>query len=217
VGVLADSRRVPFEIALQAVHAAAPAQGWRNPWSSAARQRFTLHAAPALLLQDADGDVANTLSQRVWKPLGAGDAWLWGRDDSALRVDCCMVARLDDWMRLTDLLLQSGAYEGERITSQDWIRRLLAVDANAHAHPLWLDAQLPWQGAEPPAERDVYWFDLAKDLRLWLAPRRGLSVLVWAGGSRARDTLIPNIVLRGLNDQAPPIGGGGLNDLVPGH
>ena len=219
VGVLADNGRVPFETALQAVHAVAPVGDWRNPWSHAARERFSLHAAPPLLLQDADGDVANTISQRVWQPLGAADAWLWGRDDGALRVDCCMVARVDDWMRLADLLLNQGTYEGARIASPDWMRRLLAVDTDRHAHPVWLAAQAPWVGDEPPAERDVYWFDLGRDLRIWLAPRRGVAVLVWAGrdATRARDTLIPNIILRGLNDQAPPISGGGINDLVPGH
>ncbi|HTQ36472.1 MAG TPA: hypothetical protein VMH77_05495 [Steroidobacteraceae bacterium] len=217
VGVLADNHRVSFGRALEAVRgiAAAPA-GWRNPWSQAAHERFTLHPAPALLRQDADGDVAATLSQRVWQPLGAGDAWLWGRDDRALRVDCCMVARLDDWMRLGDLLLGTGTREGERIVSPDWIRLLLARDADGHAHPVWLARQAPWRGDEPPAERSTYWLDLGPDLRLWLAPRRGLAVLVWASGGKAQDTLIPNIILRGLNDQAPPTGGG-LDDLVPGH
>ena len=46
---------------------------------------------------------------------------------------------------------------------------------------LWLAAQAPWTGDEPPVERDVYWFDLGKDVRMWLAPRRGLQILVWAG------------------------------------
>jgi hypothetical protein len=218
VGVLADNRRVSFDRSLQAVRDAIRAgTGWRNPWSRAARQRFTLHPAPQLLLQDADGDVARTLSQRVWLPLGADDAWLWGRDDQALRVDCCLVARLDDWMRLGDLLLGMGSYEGERIASPDWIRLLLARDAQGQVHPAWLEAQRPWSGDEPPVERDTYWFDLGKDLRMWLSPRRGLQILVWLDNGKARDTLIPNIILRGLNDQAPPIGGGDLQDLVPGH
>lgn len=218
LGVLADNGRTPFNNAAQAVRAvAAPASGWRNPWSRAAHERFTLRPAPPLLLQDADGDVAHTLSQRVWLPLGAGDAWLWGRDDNALRVDCCLLARLDDWMRLGDLLLGQGSYAGQRLVSPDWVRTLLARDADGHAHPLWLAQQLPWSGDEPPVERDAYWFDLGTDLRLWLAPRRGLQVLVWAGGGRARDTLIPNIILRGLNDQAPSISGASPADLVPGH
>ncbi len=218
LGVLADNRRVPFDTAVQALRdAMPPLSGWRNPWSKAARARFGLRPAPPLLLQDADGDVANTLSQRVWLPLHAGPAWLWGRDDHALRVDCCMVARLDDWMRLGDLLLGQGSYEGERLASADWMRKLLPTDAQGLAQPVWLARQVPWQGAEPPAARDVYWLDLAVDMRLWLAPRRGLAVLVWADGDVTRDTLIPNIILRGLNDQAPPIDGSGLNELVPGH
>lgn len=218
LGVLADNGRVPFDAALQALRAAMPPQkGWRNPWSEAARARFMLRPAPPMLLQDADGDVAHTLAQRVWLPLHAAPASLWGRDDTALRVDCCMVAQLDDWTRLGDLLLGQGRYEGERLASPDWIRHLLAADAEGKVHPAWLEQQQSWRGDEPPAARDTYWFDLGNDLRIWLAPRRGIAVLVWAGGGAARDTLIPNIILRGLNDQAPAIEGGGLNDMVPGH
>ncbi len=218
LGVLADNGRASFDAALQALRAAMPPpRGWGNPWSRAARARFALRPAPPLLLQDADGDVPTTLSQRVWLPLRAAPASLWGRDDKALRVDCCLVARLDDWMRLGDLLLGQGSYEGERIASPDWMRQLLPVDANGRAQPAWLAQQAPWQGDEPPVARDAYWFDLGTDLRLWLVPRRGLAVLVWAQRSGARDTLIPNIILRGLNDQAPPVGGSGLNELVPGH
>lgn len=218
VGVLADNGRVSFDAAMQAVRDAVPAEaGWSNPWSQAARQRFSLRPAPPLLLHDADGDVAHTLSQRVWLPLRAADAWLWGRDDQAVRVDCCVVARLDDWMRLGDLLLGMGSYDGERIASPDWIRLLLDRDEQGRVHPAWLSSQEPWSGDEPPLERDMYWFDLGGQVRMWLAPRRGLQILVWSDSGRARDTLIPNIILRGLNDQAPSIGDGNLHDLVPGH
>lgn len=218
VGVLADAGRVDFKTALQGIREATrqPA-GWRNPWSADARSRFNLRAAPPLLLQDADGDVANTISQRVWMPLQADDAWLWGSNDNAVRVDCCMVAQVNDWLRLGDLLLGQGTYQGERIVSADWIRQLLAVDADGRAHPVWLDAQQPWTGDEPPHARDAYWFDLGPDMRLWLVPRRGIAMLAWGRGGKARDTLIPNIILRGLTDQAPAVSGGGLNELVPGH
>jgi hypothetical protein len=79
-----------------------------------------------------------------------------------------------------------------------------------------LTVTAPWQGEEPLLARDGLWFDLQPGVRLWLAPRRALAVLVWADAGEARDTLIPNIVLRGLNDQAPAIGGD-VSDLVPGH
>jgi hypothetical protein len=137
-------------------------------------------------------------------------------DDARLRLDCCVVARLDDWMRVADLFLQQGSYQGQRIVSPDWIRQLLAADAKGQ-RPVWLDAQQPWTGDEPPAAREVYWFDLGADLRLWLVPRRSLAILYWADERKVRDTLVPNIILRGLQDQLPAGGTTELNDLVPGH
>jgi hypothetical protein len=218
-GALVDSRRIDAAAAVEALRTATrPGQSWRNPWSAAARQRFKLAAPPALLRQDMDADLATTISGRVWLPLRAADAWLWGTGDAQLRLDCCMVARVDDWMRIGDLLLQQGRYQGERIVSPDWIRQLLAADVEGARHPVWLGVQQTWTGDEPPAARDVYWFDLGTDLRLWLMPRRSLAVLHWAGNASAHDTMLPNIILRGLLDQAPVLDGSTeLNELVPGH
>jgi hypothetical protein len=219
MGALVDARRVEPGAAIAALRAMTqPGESWRNPWSAAARQRFSLSPPPAVLTQDLDGSIANTISMRLWLPLGAADAALWGESDSRLHLGCCVVAGLADWMRVADLLLQQGSYQGQRIVSPDWIRQLLAADTQGQRHPVWLGEQRPWTGDEPPATRDIYWFDLGSDARLWLAPRRGLAVLYWAGSGDARDTLIPNIILRGLLDQAPAVGGASeLNDLVPGH
>lgn len=218
LGALVDARRLDPHEAIAALRTRMrPAEVLRNPWSAAARKHFSLSSPPAALLQDVDGTLAATISSRVWLPLGGADASLWGVDDSRLRVDCCVVARLSDWMRVADLFLQQGSYQGERIVSADWVRQLLATDSSGKRTPVWLDVQRPWSGDEPPAARDIYWFDLGTDVRLWLAPRRGLAVLYWAGAGNSRDTLVPNTILRGLLDQAPEVGGAGLNDLVPGH
>jgi hypothetical protein len=217
---LVDTRRMGIDAAVQAVRqesAVYTATGWRNPWSAAARTRFSLHAAPQMLR--GDGSVAQTLSERVWLPLHAQHASLWGSDDKMLRVDCCIVAQLDDWMRVGDVLLQQGNFEGERIASPDWIRALLAADLDGRRHPVWLKQQQGAEGAEPPAARDTFWFDLGPGLRLWLVPRRALSVLIWTETAlRARDTEIPNLLIRGLIDQAPAIDApSALDQIVPGH
>jgi hypothetical protein len=219
---LVDTRRVGIEAAIAAVReesAHYSATGWRNPWSSAAHRRFQLRPAPQLLLRDADGGAAQVISQRVWQPLHAQDAALWGQDDQALRVDYRMVAALDDWVRVGDVLLQQGTFEGERIASPDWIRALLAADLDNARHPVWLKAQQAWTGAEPPAARDALWFDLGAGVRLWLVPRRGLSVLLWTPSKAgARDTEIPNLFIRALTDQAPTVGSmSDINQIVPGH
>jgi hypothetical protein len=217
---LVDTRRVGIDAAIAAVReeSAYYNAGWRNPWSAAAHRRFRLRPAPKLLLRDGE-DALQTISQRVWQPLRAQDAALWGEGDQALRVDYQMVAKLDDWVRVGDVLLQQGNFEGERIASPDWIRALLAADLNGMRHPAWLKSQQPWAGAEPPAARDAFWFDLGEGVRLWLVPRRGLSVLVWSASKvGARDTEIPNLFIRALTDQAPPVGGtSALEQIVPGH
>jgi hypothetical protein len=217
LGALVDARRISPDAALTALRDVARVDnGWRNPWSLAARRRFSLAAPPPVLMQDLEGSIANTISSRVWQPLGAADAALWGVDDARLRLDCCVVARLEDWMRVGDLFLQQGSYQGQRVVSPDWMRQLLVTDAQGRRHPVWLAAQLPPLGDEPPAAREIYWFDLGADIRLWLVPRRSLAILLWTDNGQSRDTLIPNIILRGLQDQLPA-GGAELNDLVPGH
>jgi hypothetical protein len=145
---------------------------------------------------------AELVSQRLWLPLHAGEAWLSARKDEGPR-RCCIRARLDDWMRVGDLLLGQGAYHGERIVAADAARQVLAV------HPA------AGEGDEPFLARDPAAFDLADGARLWLAPRRNIAILVWADDDTAHDTLLPNIILRGLNDVSPAIGG--IEDLVPGH
>jgi hypothetical protein len=145
---------------------------------------------------------ANLVSERIWLPLRAGDAQLSLVARAGRR--CCIEARLDDWLRAGDLLLGGGAYLGERFLSADAVRALLA------------GRELQWQGDEPLLAQDGLAFDLSREQRLWLAPRRQLAILVWADADVARDTLLPNIILRGLNDAAPAIGGG-ISDIVPGH
>jgi hypothetical protein len=219
-GALADARQVEFTQAVADIGNATRhvQDGWRNPWSAAAHARFSLAAPPAYLMKDLEGTLANTLSLRIWQPLGAGDAWLWGVDDSSLRLDCCVAARVDDWMRVADLILRNGEYEGNRIVSADWMRHVLAFDAEGVAHPVWV-TPAAFSGDEPPAARETFWFDLGPDLRLWLLPRRGLSILHWAapGTGRSRDTTIPNIIIRGMVEQQLTPGASELRDIVPGH
>lgn len=152
--------------------------------------------------EDAAADAARAaalVSERLWLPLHAGEAWLTGQGASA-----SVKARIDDWMRVGDLLTGTGAYLGERVVSADAARMALAGRA------------LSWIGDEPFLARDGAAFDLGEGVRLWLAPRRALTLLVWARGGAERDTLLPNILLRGLNDVSPAIGGD-ISDMVPGH
>lgn len=156
--------------------------------------------------EDTTADLATAaqlVSERIWLPLRAADAWLVDQPGVHPR-RCCIEARLDDWTRVADLLNATGTYHGERVVAADAVRALLA------------QRPLQWTGDEPFLARDGAPFDLADGARVWLAPGRGLTMLVWADGAQAQDTLLPNILMRGLNDASPAIGGD-LPDLVPGH
>jgi hypothetical protein len=147
---------------------------------------------------------AQLIHERIWLPLRAGEARLLLRTSDVPR-RCCVLAQADDWMRFGDMLVGLGALRGERIVDADAARAVLAHERAA-----------TWRGDEPLASRDATWFDLGSEARLWLVPQRRLAVLVSADAEVAADTLIPNIILRGLDDQAPPLGGG-IGDIVPGH
>lgn len=147
---------------------------------------------------------AALISGRIWLPLRAADAWLLDEASAAPR-SCCIRARLDDWLRMVDLVNGQGVYLGERVVPADAVRALLAG--------------LPpgrMGGDEPLLARDGITFDLQPGLRIWLAPRRQLTMLVWADDAIAQDTLLPNLILRGLDDASPAISGD-ISDLVPGH
>ena len=148
--------------------------------------------------------VAALVSGRIWQPLRAADAWLVEKGASSPR-SCCIHAQLDDWMRVGDLLNGQGAYLGERVLPADAVRGFLAGH-QAEAS----------RGDEPLLARNGLAFDLQPGVRIWLAPRRQLIMLVWADAAAARDTLLPNLILRGLNDASPAISGD-ISDLVPGH
>lgn len=226
-GVLVEDGRVAADEALAAIERQLRDEvpgNWRNPWSQAARARFGAGGAP-FLAEAWTPSAPEFISQRVWQLLGAGDAWLWGSEATDARLDCCMVARLDDWMRLSDLLLGQGVREGERIVSAQWLRMLMDYPEPGAAPQLkWLAAPATFGGDELPAARDTVAIDLAPELRLWLVPSRQLAVLHWAAdAATARDTVIPNLLIRGIVDARPAALHDGqstetpIGDLVPQH
>jgi hypothetical protein len=217
-GALVEDGKLDPTDALQRLRSlpkATPAH-WRNPWSADAASIFSPVQSTSLLAKPTDG-IAKFMSLRVWQRLNASDAWLWGTD-VAPRLDCCVVARVDDWLRLAEVILHDGKADGDPIASPEWMHRLLIRDVHANLHPIWLAAAPISTGDEPPAAREVMVLDLGPYARLWLVPRRQLLIFYWAHANSvtATDTTVANTLIRGLLDQAPPTQSD-LHDLVPGH
>jgi hypothetical protein len=138
------------------------------------------------------------LSRNIWQPLNAAPAQ-WS--------PAGMRARSGDWLRVAELLLHDGRFEGTQVVPAGWVQRL--------PHP---QAAV---GAEPFVDGTMYRLRGRGATRLWISPRFELAVLCVAdaGGApmlAADETRLPNMVIRALRDR-PGASGTGLNDLVPGH
>ena len=204
-----------------------------TPWSAAARERFgpditaeylqqrlvatpgatwTDQAADAQLLSLVIERAAGTrfseyLSVALWRRIGAADGWLWlDREGGTAHADCCFLARQGDWIRVGELLVDNGRYQGDEIVPPGWVAQML-----------------------PPAQRqpmaEAY---AAKDLvavgggghRLWVVPSMHLVILrAGAAVHDWDDSRIPNAILRGARDYVPPQARPGvdLSTLVPNH
>src|SRR5207248_1312116 len=132
--------------------------------------------------------------------IGAGDASLWldgpGGDAHA---DAGFFARQGDWLRVAELLLQNGNYQGDEILLPRWVPELLKpVPANNHyGSYLHLGGAHPAPGMSPYATDDVVVIEGGGN-RLWLVPSLQLAILR-TGGQTAPDWddgRIPNLITR---------------------
>ena len=136
------------------------------------------------------------LSRRVWQPLNAAPArWL----------SPGVSARATDWLRVAELLLHDGRFEGRQVVQRGWVER--HID------------QLSGPGSESPSADGVIRLHGPGATRLWLVPRFDVAILRVAtappaGG--AVDEALAHTIISTLRDR-PVTGGASLNDLVPGH
>jgi CubicO group peptidase (beta-lactamase class C family) len=195
----------------------------------------------ALIVQRATGKrYAQFLSETLWKPIGAGDAWLFlDRPGGMAHAECCLITRQGDWLRVGELLLNDGVFQGDRVLPNGWVQ---AMRTPARGNPnygfqLWLGspyvAERPYsptrrqfanRASEAYAADDVFFLDGFGKYRLWLVPSLGLEILR-TGGNPPRaadwdDARIPNLIIRGIRDRPAAVRPGGradLSTLVPYH
>ncbi|MEO7774627.1 MAG: hypothetical protein ABIT36_01430 [Steroidobacteraceae bacterium] len=209
---------VSSDMALEAFGPIDAVGSWRNPWSRAAHESFGSAVTPEPLRAVTGKRYSQYVAAKIWAPLNAGDAHLWldsGRD--AVRVDCCVLARPVDWLRVARLVLDAGALDGEAVVQPAWVARMLGSPA------LSLTPGDRARGPEPYATHGVFHVAGAGESRLWLVPRLQLAILSIAqhGTLTGDDTSLPNLILRGMprraNDGALRADRPNINDLVPAH
>jgi hypothetical protein len=161
------------------------------------------------------------LSQKVWSRLNAASAWIERPSAAAAApADCCLHARVLDWMRLASLLADNGRFEGKQVIPAGWVQRMqrpLSADA---VRGFGIELAAAAHGAEAFAAPQVFFLRGPQRWRLWLCAPLKLAVLFGAAAPAANwdETRLPNLVLRAVSDRpSEPGDATELQRLVPGH
>jgi len=226
--------------------------GGLGPWSEANQERFgtytqaaclgrPLIARPgakwlpqtcdvqllALVIERATHQpYARYISESLWKPIGAADARLALEGESGVpRADCCLRARRGDWMRIAELLVSDGHFQGEQVLPPGWVKTMLApskANRNFGAQVWRGEFFTPGAGAsERYAADDTFILKGPGKSRLWFVPSLGLAILRTGTNSGSDpdwdDARIPNLIVRGVRDFTPRPSAQDLKSLVPNH
>ncbi len=171
------------------------------------------------------------LSRRLWRRLNAAPAWIaLPAVGAQAPAGCCFHARVLDWMRIAELLLDDGHFQGKQLVPPGWVARMLRPEGADGARGFGVELAAAAQGAEPFAADGVFFLRGIGHWRLWMVPSLRLAVLFGAKAqepSRADagqaappgdETRLPNLVIRALS--AAPTQhstASQLQQLVPGH
>ncbi len=154
------------------------------------------------------------VSERLWKPLGGGDISFKRNGAAGLRPDaatagCCVSARIADWMRVGELLVNDGVFEGNQFTPPRFVTLMLKPVVKES--PLGLGVNVGGQFAAA----DVAWLEGSRNQRLWLVPSLRLVILRAGDEPAAADgwdeAMIPDSIIRGTSGWQPRSAGEGVD------
>lgn len=166
-----------------------------------------------------DQSYVNYLSTHLWRPINAAPArFVLDHAGAPVRTDCCFEARAIDWLRVAELLMNGGRFEGIQAVPETWVKQMLAPVTPGADHGFGILLGKAARGAAPLESDDVLFLRGAAHDRLWMVPSLRLAVLVIAPGTEGSlwdETQLPNLVMSAVKDR--PASGASLNELVPGH
>jgi hypothetical protein len=164
------------------------------------------------------------LGRKLWRPANAAPAWIaLPAPGSAVPADCCLHARVIDWMRVAGVLLGDGTFEGTSIAPAGWVARMLRPVSADGLHGFGVELAGAARGLEPLQFSDAFFLRGPGHWRLVMAPGAHLAVLFGATAvvdatADWDETRIANLVFRALRDQSVPDAPSSLlQRLVPAH
>src|SRR6185503_16803514 len=108
--------------------------------------------------------------------IGAGDASIW-LQPGAPHVDTGFFARQGDWLRVGELLLGNGNYQGDEVLLPRWVPELLQPSRTNPAYGSYLRLGMhAAPGMSPYLTPDVYVIQGGGN-RMWLVPSLQIAIL----------------------------------------
>lgn len=161
------------------------------------------------------------LSEKLWRPLGNHDAYLWlNRPGGTAHQDTALFSGPRDWLHLGVLLLDEGRFDGREIVPAAWIRAMREPSTTNPnfgftylGSPFQTDRRMATdprvtytvRASEPFLADDVFYVDGYGGQRVYVVPSRQLVVTRVGAVARAEwdNTRLPNLVMRGIVDPGP--------------
>ena len=171
-----------------------------------------------LVIERATGRrYADYLSEKLWQPLGLGDASMYlDREGGSVMKSCCIFSRPYDWAKLGLLMLNRGLYKDVQIVPAGWLDEMISPSplVNYYGYQVWLGSGYIQPGAEDAGDEgvdeeiaphvyasdDIIIFQGYGGQKVWVSPSHNL-VIVRATAKWADswvETKIPNAVLTSI-------------------
>lgn len=167
-----------------------------------------------MILERASGkDYEVLLSERLWKPLGLRSAAMpLDRPGGMVLTSCCILSRPVDWLRIGQLFVDGGRYNGQQIVPDAWLEEMLQPSPPyaGYGYQVWIHDQriggerpplvplIPWQSEALAAPRVVI-FHGHGGQRVYVMPDKGLVIVRAARDwpDAWDDAMLPNVLWRG--------------------
>lgn len=168
-----------------------------------------------MILERATGRrYADYLSEKLWQPLGNGDAAVWlDRPGGLARGATSLFAVPRDWLRIGHLLLNRGRAGDRQVVPADWIEQMTTPSATnpLYGFLIWISSKYTerrsldaFQGfsahaGEPFLADDIIYLDGLGGQRVYVIPSRNL-VIVRSGvlSMEWEESTLPNTILSGI-------------------
>ena len=169
-----------------------------------------------IIIERASGQrLSDYLSEKIWKKIGARDALFYvDKPGGMVHTDCCMWASIRDMVRIGEMLMHKGVFQGRQIMPSGWIEEMIQPSkANVnYGMQLWMGNDFveyrPYDArtttfanyhSEPYKADDVFYLDGLGKKRLYIIPSKSLVILRTGPNSKEwDDAKLPNLFIEAL-------------------